>query len=59
MIERLKRYVRDLPFYRRRRLWRQIVEITASEKYHRRTMEAYRQKKLGLIAEYERLRLKK
>jgi len=56
MIDQIKCYVKDMPFYRRRKLWREIVQIAELEKYHRRCMEAYRKKKIELISEHERLK---
>ena len=33
MIDQIKCYVKDLPFYRRRKLWREIVQIAELEKH--------------------------
>jgi hypothetical protein len=59
MISRLKKYVRDLPFMRRRRLLLRICEAASSEKYHRDRAQEFREEKMSLIAEYDDIGKKK
>lgn len=52
----VKRRVSEMPFVRRRKLWRKIAVAAANERYHRSRMEDYRLQKIELIKEYDALR---
>lgn len=58
MIDKLKIYVKDLPFMKRRELWKQICEIAEAEKDYRRRADLLHQRRKSLIREYEELKIK-
>lgn len=59
MIDKIKCYVKDLPFMRRRKLWLEICDAARSEKYHAQRAMEYMEQKIALIQEYDELGGKK